>query len=467
MLCLAADSVPECRVKQFLEISMNVYALTLMACLWVFTQHAQAASDRAVTSQAGQGFLLAVIPDTQNMIDYENQRGEGFVLDGVLQFHQQMDTLASWQQRTGRPLAFVVGVGDVWQHQSKVIDEAHVQRGVSAIENPVFNFPGRVSQRVLDEEIPAAVEGYRKLAAAGIPFGVLPGNHDYDAMWSAAGFPPDLSIPRGELKRLPEQMGMIHVGGLDNFRSAFGSSGEFFRDKSWYVSSFAGGSSSAQVFSAAGYQFLHLALEMQPSDAVVAWALEVIDQHQGMPAIVSTHDYLNTEGARLPNPILDLARADPEGHNSAEDLWKELISQRDEIFLVLCGHQHGQGRRVDLNVNGYEVHQVLANYQSRGQSALDAGAARSAGSGRPPGVGDGWFRLMDFNLASEQPYVEVKTYSSHYQAYASELKDYARWYQPQEQPQLSEAAYRARDTFRLALPDFRQRFGLPSSFAKP
>jgi len=446
---------------------MNVYSLILTVFIWVCAQSAQAASDPADSAKVSDRLLLAVIPDTQNMLDYENQRREGFALDGVEQFHQQMDTLASWEQRTGRPLAFVVGVGDVWQHQSKVIDEAHEKRSAGAIDNPIFNFPSRVSQRVIDEEIPAAVAGYRKLAAAGIPFGVLPGNHDYDAMWSAAGFPPNLSIPRDELERLPEQMGMIHVGGLDNFRSAFGEKGEFFADKPWYVSSYRGGSSSAQVFSAGGYQFLHLALEMQPSDAVVAWALEVIDKHEGMPTIVSTHDYLNTDGVRLPNPILDLAKADPEEHNSAEDLWNELISQRDEIFLVLCGHQHGQGRRVDLNINGYEVHQVLANYQSRGQTTLDAGATRSSRSGRPPGVGDGWFRLMDFNFAAEQPYVDVKTYSSHYAAYASDLEDYARWYQPQEQPQLSEAAYRARDTFRLALPDFRERFGPPASFAKP
>jgi hypothetical protein len=446
---------------------MNTFSVVIAASLGVLTLLAQASPDPVRSVPAVDGFLLAVIPDTQNMLDYEHQRSEGFVLDGVLQFHQQLDTLANWRQDTGRAIAFVVGVGDVWQHQSKVIDEAHAQRGVGALENPIFNFPDRVSERVLTDEIPAAIAGYRKLAAAGIPFGVLPGNHDYDAMWSAAGFPPDLSIPRAELNRVPQQMGMIHVGGLDNFRSAFGSNGEFFRNKSWYVESFNGGSSSAQVFAAGGYQFLHLALEMQPSDAVVSWALGVIDRHAGMPAIVSTHDYLNTDGERLPNPILDLALADPEGHNSAQDLWEKLISQRDEIFLVLCGHQHGQGRRVESNRNGFQVHQVLANYQSRGQSALDAGASRSEASGSPPGVGDGWFRLMEFNLGSLQPYIEVKTYSSHYGAYADELADYARWYQPQEQPELTEDAYRARDTFRLGLPDFRERFGLPSHFAQP
>ena len=90
---------------------------------------------------------------------------------------------------------------------------------------------------------------------------MAPGNHDYDAMWSAAGFPPDLAKlkrdPRS-IRMVPEDLGMFHIGGLDNFRSAFGAETDFFRDQPWYVSHFAGGANSAQVFSAGGYEFLHL-----------------------------------------------------------------------------------------------------------------------------------------------------------------------------------------------------------------
>ena len=78
-----------------------------------------------------------------------------------------------------------------------------------------------------------------------------------------------------------EDLGLLHVGGLDNFRSVFGDKSDFFRDKSWYIASYKGGANSAQKFSAGGYTFLHLALEMHPSDAVITWAGSVLTANPG------------------------------------------------------------------------------------------------------------------------------------------------------------------------------------------
>lgn len=411
---------------------------------------------------APQPFTIAVVPDTQNMVSYKNQKAEGFALDGGAQYLQQMQAIADWRDGAGAPLAFVVGVGDVWQHQSQRMDPGHRARGFEAVPNVYFDSELAVTDRVLTEEIPLAVAGYRKLASAGIPFGVAPGNHDHDAMWSAAGYPPKLDIAPQDIRMIPEHLGVLHIGGLDNFRSAFGADGEFYAGKTWYVASHEGGASSAQVFRAGGYTFLHIALEMQPSDAVIAWAHGVIDAHPGKPTIVSTHDYLDTQGERLSNPIVDLTLIDPEYHNSPQQLWDKLLSRRDEIFLVLCGHQHAQSRRVDANSNGRQVHQVLADYQGRGQSGLDAGQPPDARRGGiPVGLGDGWFRLMEFELAAPTPVIRVRTYSSHYRAYAGELPGYAGWYKPYEQPQLSDAEFIAGDEFELQLVDFRARFGAP------
>lgn len=431
------------------KASLALFVLLLSACAALAPQ------------QPADPFTIAVIPDTQNMVSYKHQPAEGFALDAGAQFQQQMATIANWRDEQGQALAFAIGVGDVWQHQSKVIDDDHRARGFKTIDNPYFGSELAVTDRVLTEEIPRAQQGYQQLAAAGIPFGVAPGNHDHDAMWSAEGFPPKLNIPRDQIQLTPEYLGMLHIGGLDNFRSVFAADGGFYADKPWYVDSYNGGASSAQTFSAGGYTFLHLALEMQPSNEVVEWALQVIDRHPGTPTIVSTHDFLSTAGERLPNPLVDLARVDPDYHNSAEQLWKKLLSQRDEIFLVVCGHQHGQSRRVDSNANGYQVHQVLADYQSRGQSALDAGQPMNRHRRLPPGVGDGWFRLMEFDLGNGQPVIRVRTYSSHYGKFSSELPEYARWYRQYEQPQMSDEEFLSQEEFELQLPDFYQRFGKP------
>jgi hypothetical protein len=177
---------------------------------------------------------------------------------------------------------------------------------------------------------------------------------------------------------------------------------------------------------------------------------------------VTTHDYLDPRGRRLANPIVDLERVDPDQHNGAEDLWSKLIRRHDQIFLVLCGHHHGQSRRVDVNDHGNPVHQVLADYQDRGQVGLDAGQPPSRFTGKPVGIGDGWYRLMQFDLGAQPPRVRVTTWSSHYRASSRDLDTYAAWYKSGEQPELSDEEFHGTDDFELVLEGFEGRFGVPS-----
>lgn len=408
-------------------------------------------------------FQIAVIPDTQNALNYKHQTAAGFAIDSQQLFLEQMRYIAEHAQGNGGDIAFVAAVGDVWQHQSEKMDPAHAERGFEAIANPYFAVEVATTDKVLSDEIPRALEGYQLLSDAGLPFGVAPGNHDYDAMWSVAKFPPKLNQKPGTLRRLPEDLGMLHMGGLNNFRSVFGDQQAFFKDKDWYIDSFNGGANSAQLFNGGGYQFLHLTLEMQPSNQVIGWAEKVIKQYPGLPTIITIHDFLNTQGERLPNPIVDLARVDPDQHNSSEQLWQKLISQHDQIFMLICGHQHGQALRIDDNSAGHKVYQILADYQNRGQVALDKGQALHPYTRKPYGTGDGWFRLMRFDLSSAQPSVKITTYSSHLNASSAEVANYASWYKRYEQPQMSDAQFKEADDFTLPLEDFHQRFGLPSS----
>ena len=69
---------------------------------------------------------------------------------------------------------------------------------------------------------------------------------------------------------------------------------------------------------------------------------------------------------------------------------------------------------------------------------------------------------MEFNLASNVPYVDVSTFSSRYQSFSSELGTYAGWYKNLEQPQMSDSEFYAADEFKLFLSDFRDRFGSAS-----
>lgn len=400
-----------------------------------------------------QSFTLAVIPDTQNYIDFRHQRAEGFELDANELFLEQMRYVAANAIGNGGDIAFVASVGDVWQHQTIPIDADHLRRGFGIEPDPILARRAVRTEQVLNYELPKAVEGYRIISAAGLPFGVAPGNHDYDAAWSVAGYPPNRSKPFSELERSVEDYGILHVGGLDNFRRVFGDDTDFFRDRPWYIASYRGGANSAQKFSAGGYEFLHLALEMQPGDDVLRWAELVMDANPGLPTIVTTHDYLSVSGERLPYPLIDLARVDPDFHNSAEQLWQKLLRQRDQIFLVLSGHQHGQAWRVDPNLAGNPVYQVLADYQGRGQVAIDAGRKRRVG------IGDGWLRLMRFDFSRRPATITVKTWSSHYRRYSRSMPQYADWYKAYEQPDMNDAEFHDADDFVIELVDFERRFG--------
>ena len=398
-------------------------------------------------------FTIAVLPDTQNYMDYTHQKAEKFPFDASELFLEQMQFVADNLQSQGGDIAFVTSLGDVWQHQSLKIDPEHEARGFKPVPNAVLDAHFAPTPKVHSVEMPMAKRGFEKIAGQ-VPFSVVPGNHDYDAMWTH-------SVPPGGARYDPKDMtklGLLHPGGLNNFRSVFGADTAFFKDQPWYVASNDGGADSAQIFTAGGYKFLHIGLQFNPPDKSLEWAASVIKKYSGLPTIISTHDYMDNAGQRLPNPIIDAHAADPQD-NSPQMVWDKLISQHDQIFLVLCGHEHGQAFRTDDNKFGHDVYQVLADYQDRGQTAKDAGVK----SPYPVGIGDGWLRLMTFDLAGATPGIQVRTYSTYYKKHSGEAVNYAQWYKAQEKPKLSDEDFLRQDEFRIELADFRARFGAPAA----
>ncbi|MCK9541393.1 MAG: metallophosphoesterase [Novosphingobium sp.] len=395
-----------------------------------------------------KSFTIAVIPDTQGYTDYTHQKAEGFPFDAGDMFLQQMRYIASNVESEGGDIAFVTSLGDVWQHQTLLIDPAHEARGFRRTANPLLDVHFAPSDKVRSVEMPIAHRGFALLDGK-VPFSVVPGNHDYDAMWTDADHPPAATISLKDLTTV----GLLHAGGLANFTSVFGKDSAFFRDKDWYVDSYGDGASSAQIFTAGGYRFLHIGLQFEPPNGALEWASGVIGRYPGLPTIVSTHSYLDTQGRRLPNPVIDNARVDPDD-NSPEMMWDKFVSRHDQIFMVLCGHNNGQALRVDNNRFGHKVYQILSDYQERRQTAINAGGKLSG----QDGIGDGWIRLMKFNLNSATPKVIVQTYSTHYGKKSIDMDQYARFYKSREGASLSDEDFHNSDNFMIYLDDFIGRF---------
>jgi len=396
-------------------------------------------------------FTIAAIPDTQNYTDYTHQSEEGFAFDADEMFLAQMRFIADNLEANGGDIAFVTALGDVWQHQTTDIDPAHAVRGFTRLAHPFFDAHFAPTEKVTTVEIPTAREGYAMIDGK-VPFSVVPVTHDYDAMW--------LNKVEGPAPMLGGQTlpGVLHAGGLDNFRSLFGADKPLFKGKDWYVASHDGGADSAQLFTAGGYTFLHIGLQFDAPDASLAWAAQVIAAHPGLPTIVSTHDFLDNDGERRANPVISNNATDPID-NTPQMVWDELIKGNDQIFLVLSGHHHGQSRRADANEAGHQVWQMLSDYQDRHQTAIDAGI--DAGPGL--GIGDGWMRLLTFEMGEEVPSIRVRTYSTHYNKLSRDTASYAAWYKQHEKPKLTDEDFHGEDDFTVELTDFRARFGEPAT----
>ncbi len=156
-----------------------------------------------------------------------------------------------------------------------------------------------------------------------VAWGVLPGNHD----------------------------GAASGGSLTSFNTFFGYNR--FADKIWYGGHYSSSNANNyELFSGGGDDYLIFHFQYRPSDAVLAWANSTIAGFPDRRVIVVTHDYLNVDGSRT-----------TEGNH----IWSSFVAPHaNQVFLVLCGHNHGEAKRVDT-VNGFAIPQLLADYQSRNE----------------------------------------------------------------------------------------------------
>ena len=315
----------------------------------------------------GAKFTIAVIPDTLNYCD--NADATSNPQPASIQIYQrQMQYLAA--QKPALNLVFATHLGDVVQHGD--LNDGEWQNAKSAMD---------------------------LLAASGLPFGMCPGEHDYDNYSHAAP-------------------GNRPVNGNVKWAQYFGPTSSYFSGKSWYGGAFTNGLDSFQTFSAGGKTFLHLCLELEPSDAVLAWAAKVLTNHPGTPTIISTHEYLgcltDTNGKAI---YLDDGYRAGLPSDNAQTVWNRLIAPNDQVFLVLCGHSwlsptngvsDGEKLRTDLNAAGHVVYQVLSDYEANTFNAAGAPGALTGGAG--------WLRLLTF---------DTQAGTIHFQTWSTELNQNA------------------------------------------
>jgi hypothetical protein len=238
------------------------------------------------------------------------------------------------QEAVAEHLVFVSGLGDIVEHGDREAEWVRADAALSGLDGPA------------------------------IPHGWVVGNHDYQDQWAH----PELGAP-GYLAHFP----------VSRFASA-----------PWWVGAAPDGLSSAQRFPTPAGDFLYLHLSVDSPPPTLSWAQAVLDANPGLPTLVTTHAYLRESG-RIPVPYLSTIGGPPWPGLSADQVFEQLVSPNDQVFMVTCGHVSAEHTQTSLNAAGHPVHEVLQDYQNRENG------------------GEGFLRLMRFYPGRNE--VRMVTYS--------------------------------------------------------
>ncbi len=218
------------------------------------------------------------------------------------------------------------------------------------------------------------------LDKAGMPYGTCLGNHDnhygYDNDWN---MDPNAT----------------------NYVGFF--TPERFAGNIWYHGVSDTMRSNYQMTTIEGRKMLFLHLSIDTPQRELDWAQKVLDENPDRLVVLCTHRYLydfRILQGRYGDGVIGRMGFEESGladeQYDPETIWptalfENFIKTNKNIFLVLCGHCHGQYYQVSTNNWGLPVIEVLTDYQDG------------------PNGGNGWLRVMEFDFDAGT--VDFSTYS--------------------------------------------------------
>ncbi|MBD8000063.1 metallophosphoesterase [Oerskovia gallyi] len=202
---------------------------------------------------------------------------------------------------------------------------------------------------------------YSMLDDAGLPYGVLAGNHD---------------VGHKEIDYGP-------------YSQLFGEAR--YAANPWYGGSYQDNRGHYDLVTAGGIDFLMLYMGWGPGDDEIAWMNEVLARYPEREAIINLHEYMLTTGGLGPVP---------------QRIYDEVVATNPNVKMVFSGHYHDAFTRVDAfdddgdGVTDRSVHQILFDYQ-----------------GLPEG-GQSFLRLLQFDNQGRT--IHARTYSPYLDRYGSD-----------------------------------------------
>ncbi|HBU42071.1 MAG TPA: cell wall protein, partial [Microbacterium sp.] len=193
---------------------------------------------------------------------------------------------------------------------------------------------------------------YQKLDDAGLPYGVLAGNHD---------------------------VGHKEVD-YTNYGTYFGA--DRYQENPWWGGDYKNNRGHYDLITAGGIDFLMLYMGWGPGDDEIAWMNEVLAQYPERIVVLNLHEYMLTTGGLGPIP---------------QQIYDEVIATNPNVRMVFSGHYHDAYTRIDGfdddgdGTDDRQVYQILFDYQGLAEGGL------------------GYLRLLHFDNENQQ--IIARTYS--------------------------------------------------------
>ncbi len=315
----------------------------------------------------GHEFTMVMLPDTQTYTARRPQIMEA-----------QIDWITA--NRVTENIVYVGHLGDL--------------KDVGACVNATLAWPSPDGSSATSTEWQIVRRAFDELDTAGIPYGVTPGNHDFDQR--NGSFPNDSGgCPNYDTQRP-----------LDGYNgqfppSSFPATGYNSRDPLDISNE-----DNYTTVSSNGVDFLFINLGYQEdapaadSTGAIDWAETTITAFPNHLAIVTSHFLLECNDSTTGGPVgaNGSCAATPEYNLStyASNIVTRLRSYRN-FFMLIGGHRFGESYvAIDRAAEGFNpVHLVLANYQHLQYSGTNFETVPIPG---PADGSSGYFKLMRFDV---------------------------------------------------------------------
>ena len=313
-------------------------------------------------------FSIVVIPDTQIYVE-----------DNPEIFEAQVDWIIANQ--VAENIIYVSHLGDLKDDRS--CDNKIVTAGTGG---------GRTEWEIVDDTL-------QDLDNANIPYGLVPGNHDFDQVSSTC---PNYSTER-PLVTYNSLLGPLRFSG----RPYYGDPGAGTPGNRVAGSN----EDNFTLFESNGYKFIAINLAYKQAanavgnDAEVVWADGLLKTYSDRLGIITTHYFLDQ------NPEVGAFGSRNNFAPYGQEVYDGL-SDNPNLFMMLSAHQRGEAWRVeDRSADGMQpVQALLSDYQSVNYPADPNNVDYANLDGIRNNNGDGGFmRIMRFD--TDTGMVSIETFS--------------------------------------------------------